>query len=472
MKKIAIGLLVVASLFASCESDPTTLNVDPKNPTEVNVDYVFASAEVNLVTRMSTPSVNSNNFRFFTQQITETQYTDEAKYNLVKRSVPDSFWNSLYTQLNKLETVETGVNNQAIDAQVKANKLATVEALKIYIYSVLVDTYGDIPYSQAIKVDLYPSPKYDDALTIYKDLITRIDNVLPKFNNSASFAGDAIFKNSTSNTKLFLNTLKLRMGLNLADVDNAYAKTVVESAVAAGVINSNSLNIGLKFDSAGLFTSPVYQELVSSGRNDFVAANTLVDVMNANNDPRREKYFTTVGGIFKGGTYGATNNYALFSHFNDAILVPNATAYLFDYAETEFMIAEAIERGYNVGGTASIHFLNGINASMDFWGVSALNKATYLAANDYTTLPGAWKVKIGTQAWLATYNRGFESWEFSRRLDFKNFIKPSTFALPLRMPYPVKEGSVNNTNRTAAAIKQWTTVSGDTQGSKVFWDKF
>ena len=30
----------------------------------------------------------------------------------------------------------------------------------------------------------------------------------------------------------------------------------------------------------------------------------------------------------------------------------------------------------------------------------------------------------------------------------------------------------DNTNRTAAAIKQWTTVSGDTQGSKVFWDKF
>lgn len=470
MKKIAISLLVVTSFFASCESDPTTLNVDPKNPTEVNVDYVFASAEVGLVTRMSTPSVNSNNFRFFTQQITETQYTDEAKYNLVKRSVPDSFWNSLYTQLNKLENVEAGVKNQSIDAQVKANKLATIEALKIYIYSVLVDTYGDVPYTEAINVDLYPSPKYDDGLTIYKDLITRINTVLPKFNSSASFTGDAIFKNSTTNTKLFLNTLKLRMGLNLADVDNNYAKTVVESAVLAGVINSNSLNIGLKFDASGLFTSPVYQELVASGRNDFIAANTLVDVMNANNDPRREKYFTTVGGIFKGGIYGATNNYALYSHFNDAILVANSTAYLFDYAETEFMLAEAVERGY-ISGSASDHFTNGIKASMEYWGVDVANQNAYLAANNYASLSGSWKVKIGTEAWLATYNRGFEAWDFSRRLDFKAFAKPSSYAVPMRMPYPVKEGSVNNTNRVAASVKQWTSAAGDAQGSKIFWDK-
>ena len=462
----------MASMLVSCESDPTVLNVDPKNPESVNPDYVYTSAEIFLVDLMSSASVNRNNTRFFTQQITETQYTDEAKYNLVRRSMPDNYWNSLYFQLNKLNDAKKGILNQNIDPAVKKNKLAAIEALTIYTYSILVDSYGNIPYSNSLDVENNPNPKYDDGLTIYKSLISRIDAVIPTISASQSFDNELIFKKSTNDIKLFVNTLKLRLGLNLVDTDAPYAKTVVESAVTSGVISSNLENIGLTFDKDGLFTSPLYQDFVASGRNDFVAANTLVTYMNGKSDPRRAKYFTlTAANIFSGGLYGKVNNYSKYSHVNDPILVANSTQNLFEYSETAFMLAEAAERGFSVGGTAASHFANGISASMDAWGVAAADKTTYLTANNYTTLPGTWKQKIGHQAWIATYMRGFESWEFSRRLDFRVFVKPSTFDVPLRLPYPVKEGSVNNVNRTEASILQWGSIANDKQGTKVFWDK-
>lgn len=467
MKKITLSLIALASIFTSCDSDPTALNIDPKNPTTVSPDYIYNSAEVGLASTMVSPSVNTNIFRTFTQQITETQYTDESKYNLLKRGVPNVFWTNLYGELNKLHQAQESITASSMDTQVKANQLAAIEALTVYIYSVLVDTYGDVPYTQAIDSNV-SSPVYDDGLTIYKDLITRINAVLPTINGGKSFSKDAIFKNSAAITT-FLNTLKLRLGINLAIVDPATAKTTIESA-APGVINSNSSNIGLLFDKDGLFTSTLYQDLVQSGRNDWVAANTLVNKMNPKNDPRRASYFTLVNGEYKGGLYGKTNNYALFSHFNDLLLIPNSVYNFFEYSETEFMLAEAAAAGFNVGGTAESHFIAGITASMNYYGVSSANRDTYLASNAYASLPGTDKEKIGYEAWIASYNRGFESWENSRRTDFLVFVKPSTFDVPNRMPYPIKEVSVNNTNRLAAEAKQWG-AGGDVQKNKVFWDK-
>ncbi|MFP3833119.1 SusD/RagB family nutrient-binding outer membrane lipoprotein [Chryseobacterium sp. SIMBA_028] len=475
MKKVIFGLFIGSMALISCERDITSLNSDSKNPETVDPNFLFASAEVGVMTQLTSPSVNLNIFRLFTQQWTETQYTDESVYNLPKRRVPDNNWNIMYAQLLKLELVRAGISSEG-DAALKASKIATIEALEVYIYSLLVDTYGDVPYSQAVQVDKYPNPAYDDSKTIYVDLIKRCDAALALLNsNTSSGFGsyDSFFGGNVNKIKSFINSVKLRLGLNLADVDNTLAKSTVESAVSSGVLLTNAENIGLKFAAAGPFINPINLELVTSGRNDYVAANTLVDVMNTSNDPRRAKYFTTApSGLYVGGLYGKQNVYANFSQVNPNITKADNYAYLFDAAEVNFMLAEAAERGYSVGGVAATYFNNGIKASMDFWGVDATASSAYIAANNYVTLPGTWKQKIGNEAWIAAYNRGFEAWEFSKRLDFRVFEKPGSRDVPTRLYYPVNEGSVNGTNRANASVKQWGSVDGDVQGAKVFWDKF
>ncbi|NAW51936.1 SusD/RagB family nutrient-binding outer membrane lipoprotein [Elizabethkingia argentiflava] len=477
---ISSFILLFLLISISCESDITRLNEDQKNPNHTDYTYLLTNAEIEIANQMSTTSVNYNIMRTFTQQITETEYLDESRYNLFKRRVPDNTWNKLNYGLNSLALAKEGVRKDGkIDEITKKNKILTIEALEAYIYSVLVDTYGDVPYSESTQIDKTNTPKYDDAFTIYKSLIKKCDDIYNGIDISKSgfTNGDLIFKGNLLSVKKFAATLKLRLGINLADVDNVLAKNTVESAYKQGVILLNSDNLGIKFDKSGLFTSPIFQEVVQSGRNDWVAANTLVDVLNQKSDPRREKFFTSVSGdkekfVAIGGEYGKGNLYSNFSHIHPSILVADYKYNLFEAAENLFILAEAAERGYSVGGTASSYFKKGIQESMESWGVNSEDAKKYIAANDYAGLSGTWKQKIGNEAWIATYNRGLEAWTFSRRLDFRNFVPPAQNPLPTRLYYPIKESSVNRLNRDAAVVKQWGSVSNDVQSSKIFWDKY
>ena len=55
----------------------------------------------------------------------------------------------------------------------------------------LVDQFGDIPYSEALMGAENSRPAYDDALTIYQDLITRLNAVIADLDDTYSGFGDA-----------------------------------------------------------------------------------------------------------------------------------------------------------------------------------------------------------------------------------------------------------------------------------------
>jgi hypothetical protein len=106
----------------------------------------------------------------------------------------------------------------------------------------------------------------------------------------------------------FANTLRLRMAINMDDVDHTYATTQALAAISDGIISSSTDSAYLNYASVQPNTNPLYVDLVASGRNDFVPANTFVNKLNSISDPRRAKYFTEfpVGsGTYKGGVYGA-----------------------------------------------------------------------------------------------------------------------------------------------------------------------
>ena len=476
MKNI-FALFLVFLLFSSC-TKLEELNVNTKDPAEVPGESLFTGAQRALSNEMVTPNVNQNIFRMFVQQWTETTYTDESNYDIVTRPIPGNFWNVLYRDvlMNFKESAKvlqaTGPllgDNEAV----LPNKLAIVEIMTVYSYSVLVETFGNVPYTEALNSNLL-LPKYDDGLTIYKDLIVRLNAaiaVLDKNKDQASFGlADNFYAGNVSKWLKFANSLKLRMGMLLSDVEPVLAKATVEAAVPY-VIASNTENAKLIYMSAQPNTNPIYENLVASGRNDFVAANTLVDTMNNLNDPRRPFYFTAVGNEYIGGEYGASNDYYQFSHVAVPITVPSFAANFFDLAETEFLLAEGAARGFNTSGSAEEHYNHGIRASITDWGGTEAEATAYLAETTvaYTTAVGTWQQKIGIQKWIALYNRGFESWTAYRMLDFPALVAPPDAArvLPLRLTYPTSEQTLNGANRAAAAIA----IGGDDVGTKLFWDK-
>lgn len=486
MKKLLTLAMIV--LFAASCSKLEDLNTNTKDPQQVPGESLYTGAQLNLFNQMVTPDYNYNVWRLYVQQWTQTTYVDESNYDLIDRSIPDHHWNRMYHDvLKNLDEAAKVIRSTTYlsdpDPAVKENKLLISEVLTVYAWSVLVETFGNIPYSQALDINNL-LPAYDDGLTVYKDLIIRLDSSLQHLNPSyGSFSDgeDNMYRGDVASWRRFANSLKLRMGMLLADCDPGFAKTVVEQAAAdpAGLIASNAQNAALVYLSAPPHTNPIYDALVLSGRHDLVPAATLVDTMNALSDPRMPWYFTltdtsatgTPTFVYLGGTPGESNDYYRCSHVSEKIAAATFEGLILDCAETEFLLAEAVERGFSVGGTAAEHYNKAVRASIIYWGGLDAEAEVYLADPRvaYASAPGDFKRKIGFQKWLALYNRGFESWTEWRRLDFPILTAPpsAVSATPLRFTYPVSEQTLNGAQYEAAAAA----IGGDNVTTKLFWDK-
>lgn len=486
MKKIFI-IILTAVTFSSCSDDIEKLNVNVKDPSNVPGEALFTSAQKSLVDQMTNTNVNNNIIRLINQYWTETVYTDESNYDLVTRTIPEQHWQFLYKDVLKdldqgainITNTPLGLTENPLDKQ---NKLAIIEVLTVYTYAILVETFGNVPYSQAIDLN-YKTPKYDDGLTIYKDLITRLNNAIAKLDTGGKSFGDndRIYGGDVAKWIKFANTLKLRMGITISDIpsESALAQATVSSA-APFVFASNLDNADLKYLTATPNTNPLYVDLVASGRSDFVPTSTIIDMMNNLSDPRRAKYFdnnmddpSTPEIEYIGGENGASNSFAQKTHITPTIQAPDFPGTILDYAEAQFLLAEAAERSlYGTPADAEAHYNAAITASILDWGGTEADATSYLANPDvaYTTAEGTWRQKIGTQSWIAFYNNSFEGWSFYRRLDFPVLVAPpdAVSGFPMRYTYPIIEQSLNKASYTEASAA----IGGDAAETKLFWDIF
>jgi hypothetical protein len=476
MKKFLLIILLPLFLLVACKKDLTSINVDPKSPLTYPSGAFFTSAQKSLADLMASTNVNTNIFRLIVQYWTPTTYTDEARFDLGTRQIPRQIWNGLYRDvLRDIREAKKLIPSQVTDETTRQNQLAIAEIMEVYTWYYVVTTFGDVPYTDALNVET-TQPKYDDQQTIYMDLLARLDAAIANLDASGDSFGesDIVYGGDIEAWNLFANSFKLKMGMTIADVDNAKAKEVVESAVAAGVFTSNADNAEFHYLPGTPNTNPLWVDLVQSGRKDFVVANTIINTLKTLNDPRLDEFATTdnTGTGYSGGIPGESNNYATFSKMGDAFIDPELPNIFLSYDEVEFFLAEAVERGYNVGGTAKEHYDKAVTASILYWGGTQAEAAAYLAqpSVSYATAAGNYKQKIGNQKWIALYNRGWDEWIEWRRLDFPALVQPPSAqsVIPLRFTYPVPEQNLNRANYDAASAA----IGGDLVSTKLFWDVF
>jgi hypothetical protein len=474
MKKLLIFILPVM-LLASCAKNLEDYNVDTKKPSLVSAGSLFSNSLKQVTDIQASASVNNNNFRFWIQQWAATTYQDEPRYNITSRDIPLGYWTPMYREVlqdlkesKRLTEADAGLN-----PAVKNNRIALTEIASVYTWSVLVNTWGDIPYSEALNADIN-QPKYDDAAAIYADLFKRLDAAIGQLTAGSENFGsaDLLYKGNSAAWLKFAHSLKMKLAITLADVDQATAQAAIQASADKG-FTSNADNAAFKYLNSTPNNNPISNSLNSiyTARQDYVAGKTFVDKMNAVNDPRRPFYFTTVGGTYIGGLQGVNNSFADLSHVSNKVIAPDFEALLMDYSEVEFILAEAAAR-WGIAGTPADHYNKAITASITYWGGTAAEATAYLAqpAVAYASAAGDYKQKIGEQKYLALYNRGNDAWTEWRRLDYPR-LQPANQALsvlPLRLTYVTSEYTLNKTNTDAAAAK----IGGDVVGTKLFWDKF
>jgi hypothetical protein len=458
-------------LFLSCSTDLESLNVDQKNATSAPADAFFNLAVKNMSDLLSGITFGAtanpwNSSRLLVQQISSVTYNEGTTYFI------EFNWNSVYQNvlINLKKSTDVLENAKASSDPTLQNKLAILEIMQVYTYSKLVESFGNIPYSEALDVNNI-TPKYDDAETIYIDLLNRLSAAINNLDESqTSWKQDIMYSGNVTNWKKFGKSLQLQMGMRIVDSNLQLATKTITEAIP-GVFSSNEDNAKLLHLSSPPNTAELWTDLAVGNRKDYVGAKPFVNLLNALKDPRKTVYFQPVNGEYVGSPSGLVVNYNNYSKFGEIFYQPTTPVIFLDYASVEFFLAEAAERNIGSVNDPEAHYNAAIKASFEYYGVGE-SIDVYLAQQEvaYATASGSWQQKIATQKWLALFNQSPEGYTEWRRMDYPTLnAPPDSFinTVPVRFRYPISEQTLNSENYQSAA----SAIGGDLMTSKLFWDK-
>ncbi len=464
------GILIFP--FTSCD-DVTELNIDPNNPVDVPASNLLTQAEYSLNNLLWSRGYNAEWTMLLVQHWAQNEYAEESRYTVDGNDF-NGEWTTMYASvLNELKIAgEMIAADEGLAAGRKANQLAIIDILKTHAYHNLADGYGDIPFSQALNSVEFPLPAYDRQQDVYNGLFTMLESAVNALDASqGSFdAGDIIYNGDVALWKKLGNSLLMRMAMRVVDVDNATASKYLNQA-AAGAFTSNADNALFVFSDNPDLANPLYRDNVIGNRDDFAVTDVLVDNLKSMGDPRLEKFANpTLTGDIIGMPYGLTDGEAFSlksttSRPSDLVRAAQAPAIIMDYAEVQFILAEAYQRGI-LNGDAAAAYAEGVKASMNYWGIdddAAIQD--YVTANPYNT--DNWKESLGWQKWIAFYMNGPQAWAEWRRLDYPQLAVPAAATnavIPVRLPYPIDEQTRNNGSLSAV------TSNPNDLNTKLFWD--
>lgn len=475
-------LLLLFVLFStiSC-SKFDKLNTDPVKPSTATPEQLMLSAQKSAVDILYSSIVNNRVGMHYAQYWSATDKEENSRFNLDEGS-NSTLWSMYNRSLKDLKEISI-LNETAPIPEPVANQNAIAGILQAWIFHILSDTYGNIPYTEALGDKA--SPVYEDASAIYSDLIKKLNEYQAALDPKAPSytAGDVIYKGDVTKWKKLANSLIIRIAMRMSDVKAGEAKTAIESAVKNGVIVTATDNALFPYASQAPNQYP-YNDFARP-LTEFVVSKTLVDLMQSLNDPRLAIYArpaieskTIIGKPYGLGSQTASDAQK-YSIPGTRVYGPDFPGILMTASEVNFLLAEAVQRGMNAGGTADSFYNAAIRENMKFWNIPDATATAYVNSVPFNSTN--WKNSLGTQKWISMYMQGLQAWYERTRLNFKKpdgtdlFIAPQAGSLdpnvamvPNRLTYPVVETNTNATNKNAAA----QAIGGDTKGTKLWWQKF
>lgn len=500
MKKIHFFALLLILAAVGCTKDFEEINTNPNNPSKASTAFLLTSAQKSLSDNLYDEWWSGRFGNQMAQYWASNSYTNESRYTSLQSRIANPYWRLHYnTGLEDLAEIIRQCDETPREIEVNGNvgnQKAVALILQSFVFQIMTDTWGAIPFSEALKGSKVPFPKYDDQKSIYMGLLNNVNtaNSLIKVNEPGP-AGDQVYGGDMNLWKKFCNSLKMRIAMRMADREDATAQKAVQEAFTAGVFTNVDDYAAFHYLGALPNASQIYEDNLT--RKDFASSNTMVDTLLKLNDPRIEYFYapSLKTGTFIGEVYGMTDGQAASTTLADVsqrsalVLSPDFPAVYMDFAEVNFLLAEALERWPGVissGKTAKDYYNAGIEASMQWWSDGALSASAigaYIAQPgvDYDALKAkglSWKQIIGSQKWIALYDQGSQGWAEYRRLDFGVLKKPRGLAsfsdptktpesvIPLRLIYPSEEPTLNGTNYQAAIAAQ----GANSLRTRLWWD--
>ncbi|WP_041257651.1 SusD/RagB family nutrient-binding outer membrane lipoprotein [Fibrella aestuarina] len=487
-----IAALTAVLTLNSCGSDYLDINKNPNDAVSSTPELVL-SAALNATAGLLTHNQVGHFWAgHWSPSGSVSGFNPEKTYDLPS-NFSTGIWTSSYDNLADYDYIEKAATTSKQPAFIGIAKV-----MKAYVFQRLVDTYGNVPYTEALKGTAILRPKYDDAQSIYDALVADLDVAVTNLktpiasDNPSPGGADIVFAGNMSKWLRFANTLKLRLLLrqtNIASKESAIKSGIAKAVSDGGFLGAdeNALSTPGYLKSTGK-QNPFWENYgftvsnTLSGNHDFYTnADFFITYLVSNNDPRLSRFATPATdaqyrGQYRGVPFGEGSDpylYAKTAGFGPAILKGfDQPQVLMQSAESFFLQAEAAFRGYTSGNAQTL-FENGITESFKFLGVTdaAKTAATYysdpVSGRNYAASTNKLEAII-TQKWVALGAfGGFEAWTEYRRTGFPK-VPLSTRAVgtkPVaRLLYPQQEQGTNQAN----VLAQGTISQFDT---KIFWMK-
>lgn len=300
---LKIATAAALTLAASGCSSFLDINTNPNSLTAATPDAILAQA---LSTTASNYSTSYNSYAswvagYWGKSGVVSGYGEEITYNYSNSYYSGTF-NATYDNLNDYQVII----NQGSTTYPRHAAIARI--MKVYNFLLLVDEWGDIPYSQALLGAANTTPKYDKAADIYMDLIVQLNGAITDINSAAATgrsvgAEDIVFGGNMTRWKQFANSLKLRILLRESQTGNATLNTYVAQQMATLQAATDG------FITSDVVAQPGYaqnsgQQNPFFNRYGFTSAGTsaterqyqiptqyILDQYRLNNDPRLTQFY-------------------------------------------------------------------------------------------------------------------------------------------------------------------------------------
>lgn len=511
MKKIFLYTIIMGLTFSSCTKDFEQYNTDPNNLTEVGArerPFMFAKAQSSAaMNRSFYQTVQNLGPDIYAQYFALTTTSFRTDRYMLTPDWQRRFWSVVYVdtapQLKSiLENVEQGSAEGAL-----------ANIWWVYAFHRLTDQFGPIPYFEAATAnEVIP---YDAVDKIYADFFQRLEDAVEVLDaqpqGTTVYQGyDLMYDGDIAKWKAFANSLRLRLALRISNVDPTTARQQAEAAVASGVMEDNQQNASLEKSLEGNDTNGLAQVAVW---NEFAMSSTIASYLKGYADPRLQVFFqpsiatgefnslrngmsATDLGVARNQSPANANVGTYWVQYKGNTIEGNLTSrfHIMGAAESYFLRAEGALNGWNMGAGAKELYNQGIQTSMEQWGITSasqyISSAKRPAApQDYhkspavantpiawSSLPDEQREQIGVQKWLAIFPDGMEAWAEFRRTGFPTMYRVLVSENPdlptgsfiNRMPYPLTEETSNMTE-----LEKGRALLGgpDNAATKVWWDK-
>ncbi|BCS85793.1 hypothetical protein prwr041_16860 [Prevotella herbatica] len=307
MKKYKSYLIILLASVAplitiSCSDNyMNDMNTDPSKAATIDPNAQLTTAELQTYGDLSMVEIYRNYFYAFSQQLMGCwNTTNYGGRHTIDNQEMSRMWTTLYPNaIKNLTDGEIRTNGNAA----KSNINAAMRVYRVYLMSVITDTYGNVPYSEA-GLGFYngiTNPKFDLQKDIYADFFQQLDSATTMLNAAGDkISGDVIYKGDVTKWKKLANSLRLRFAMRISDVEPDKAKTefikalnadggIIENSADDALINYMSIAFSFGQESYSDYRGNALSKLLFGNdptNNPSYICSTLFNQLNDNNDPR------------------------------------------------------------------------------------------------------------------------------------------------------------------------------------------